>query len=211
MSRTFPNELFEAIISSVAAVRRLSPEDRQTLRNCALVCRDWLLPSRHALFSDVNLATPAAWDSFLSWVVKTEEGRPWLASIYRLQFDNHDEPCPPLPKGPKDALAKPTSKWRGHCFVPILAGHLPNLESLSLSVDWGWHRPPPPPTTFWMFSQFLSLRELQLTMCEFPSFCAFRRVLVALPALKSLLCEHVHWGSEPQAIILPIPSKRPAL
>ena len=62
-----------------------------------------------------------------------------------------------------------------------------------------------------MFSQFLSLRELQLTMCEFPSFCAFRHVLVALPALKSLLCEHVHWGSEPQAIILPIPSKRPAL
>ncbi len=70
MRLKLPNELVDAIISSVVAVRgwELSPEDRQTLRNCTLVCRDWLPTSQHVLFSDVVLTRPAAWESFLLWV-----------------------------------------------------------------------------------------------------------------------------------------------
>ncbi|KAI1796746.1 hypothetical protein LXA43DRAFT_572679 [Ganoderma leucocontextum] len=82
-----PNELVDAaIISSVADTRRLSPKDTRTLRSCALVHRDWLPASWHALLSSVELRSPPAWDSFLSGVVNSEEMRPWLASIQHLDF-----------------------------------------------------------------------------------------------------------------------------
>ena len=86
MPRDLPNELIDAIISSMPATRWPSPEEKQTLRNCTLVCRDRLPASRHALFSHVVLTSPAAWDSFVLWIVDAEEGRPWLASIYNLTF-----------------------------------------------------------------------------------------------------------------------------
>ncbi|KAI1790251.1 hypothetical protein LXA43DRAFT_516581 [Ganoderma leucocontextum] len=64
-----------------------------------------------------------------------------------------------------------------------------------------------------MFSQFTSLRELKLFMCFFPSFCTFRRVLVSLPALKSLICSQVDWPIPTQPSILSIRSTgwQPAL
>ena len=206
MPPRLPNELADAIISSVASTERFLPEDRQTLRNCTLVCSDWLPASRHALFFDVKLTTPAAWDSFLRWVVNAETGRPWLASIFHLEFsDKWYNSC----ADGKDIPAEPTSAWRGQYVVSILAGHLPNLEFLSLSVDWD--RCPPHPTTFGMFSQFKSICELRLSSCRFPSFCTFRRVLVSLPALKRLACIHVDWPFPPQPSVLVVPSKLPAL
>nr|VWP02264.1 Fructose transporter 1 [Ganoderma boninense] len=39
-----------------------------------------------------------------------------------------------------------------------------------------------------MFAQFASLREVRFVSCQFPSFSAFRRVLVSLPALEDLTC-----------------------
>ncbi|PIL32830.1 hypothetical protein GSI_04947 [Ganoderma sinense ZZ0214-1] len=208
MSRQFPNELFDAIISCVPTGHTgwLWPKERETLLNCTLVCRDWLPVSRHTLFSYVHLKRPTAWDSFLRSVVNAEEGRPWLASILRLQVEDgwysHYE-------GDKKIPAKPVSEWRGQYVIPVLAGHLPNLELLSLSVDWD--RCQPHATTFGMFSQFTSLRELRLDSCRFPSFCTFRRILVSLPALKTLRCSAVHWPSAPQPSILAIPSGHLAL
>lgn len=206
----FPNEIFDVIISSVAPTPtgRLTPQERCTLRNCTLVCRDWLPASRHALFSAVVLTTSAAWDSFLLWVVNAQEGRPWLASIHRLEFIDKGSRYYPQSDG-KDTSSEPTSAWRGQYVIPVLAGHLPNLKYLSLSIDW--IRCPPHPTTFGMFSQFKSVCELQLLSCRFPSFSTFRRVLVSLPALKSLVCMDVDWSHAPQPSILVIPSKRPAL
>ena len=108
-----------------------------------------------------------------------------------------------------DIFTEAASEWSGQCVIPILAGHLPNLSSLILAVDWNLR--PVHPTTFGMFSQFTSVRELRLSSSTFPSFCAFRRVLVSLPALKHLLCWEVQWSSAPQPSILPIRSERPAL
>lgn len=206
MSPKLPNELVDAIICFVAESRWLSSEDKQTLRSCTLVCRDWLPASRHALFSDVALTGPAAWDSFVRWVVDAEEGRPWLASIHHLKFTDR---WYRYRSSGSDVPPEPISGWRGQYVVPILAGHLPNLEFLSLRVDWV--RCEPHPTTFVMFSQFRSLREVRFTWCRFPSFGAFRRVLVSLPALKDLICAEVHWPSAPQPSILAVQTSQPAI
>nr|VWO96228.1 WtsE [Ganoderma boninense] len=194
-----PNELVDAIISYVA--------DKETLRNCALVHRDLLPASRHALLGCVFLTAPAAWDSFVGGVIHSEEMRPWLASIQRLSFidplvHTHytDDKCTPV---------GPISAWRAQYIVPILASRLPNLPSLFLCVDWA--RCQPHPTTFGSFSLFTSLRQLQLSDCSFPSFCTFRRLLVSLPALKNLDCQGVHWPYAPQPYIVALPSSRPAL
>ena len=206
MPPKLPNELVDEIISSVAKTGRLLPQDRHTLCNCTLVCRDWLPASRHALFSDVVLARPSAWDSFLRWVVDAEAGRPWLESIHRLEFT--DKWYGPQRDG-KEKPSQLMSEWRGQYFVSVLAGRLPNLRSLLLQV--GWDRCPPHRMIFGMFSQFMSLRELQLLSCGFPSFSTFRRVVNSLPALKDLSCMNSHWPFSPQPSTVPIPSKRPAL
>nr|VWP02230.1 Peroxisomal biogenesis factor 6 (ClaPEX6) (Peroxin-6) [Ganoderma boninense] len=208
MTRPLPNELFDAIISRVPArAGRLGPEEKKTLLNCTLVCRDWLPASRHALFSCVVLNSPAAWDSFLRCVVNAEGGRPWLASIRQLEFNT--DKWRTIHNDGEDVPAQPISEWRGQYIIPVLAGQLPNLEVLWLTVNW--ERCQPHPSTFGMFSQFTSLHELYLVDCSFPSFCTFRRILASLPALKALGCHSVHWPSVPQPSILVLPSRCPAL
>ena len=200
-----PNELVDRIISSIAEASWLSPEERHTLCNCTLVCRDWLPASRHALFSDVELVGPAAWDSFRLWVLDTEEGQPWLSSIYYLTFKDRRR----LNKGEEVPASEAASGWRGQCVLPVLAGRLPNLQYLSLTVDWV--QCPPHPATFGMFTRFTSLRVLRLVGCRFPSFIAFRRIIASLSALKDLMCMEVHWPSGPQPSVLSVPSRHPAL
>ncbi|KAM5532817.1 hypothetical protein V8D89_013536 [Ganoderma adspersum] len=196
-----PNELVDAIISWV------SPYDKRTLRSCALVHRDWLPASLHALLWSVELREPAAWDSFLNGVIHSEQMRPWRASIHHLEFVD------PLihTHYPGDKCVPPGSipTWRGQYVITVLASHLPNLHSLTFTVDWA--QCSPHPTTFGTFSQLTSLCRLQLDACSFPSFCTFRRVLISLPALKNLNCIDVHWPSAPQLSILALPSSRPPL
>ena len=207
MPPKLPNELVDAIISSVPESSRwVSTEDKQTLLSCTLVSRDWLPASRHLLFSEVVLTRPTVWDSFVRWVVDAEQGRPWLASIHHLTFKDKWYYSRSLGK---DIPAEPISGWRGQYVVPVLAGRLPNLGSLSLCVDWAQCEPHP--STFGMFAQFPSLRELNLSSCHFPSFSAFRRVIVSLPALKDLACMEVHWKSAPQPSILAVQTRQPTL
>ncbi|KAM5531480.1 hypothetical protein V8D89_014870 [Ganoderma adspersum] len=171
MPLKLPNELVDALIASVAGNSRwLSPEDKQTLRSCTLVSRDCLPASR---------------------VVNAEERRPWLASIRRLTFK--DQWCRYRGDG-RSLPPKPLSRWRGQYLIPILASRLPNLEHLSLSVDWG--RLQPHPSTLGMFASFTALSE-------FLSFSAFRRILASLPALKNLTCKDVHWPSAPNPLSWP--------
>nr|VWO96852.1 Uncharacterized protein [Ganoderma boninense] len=184
----------------------LSEDQKQILRSCTLVARNWLPASRHALFSDVTLTRPAAWDSFVRWVVNADDGRPWLASIHRLTFKDQ---WYRYRSGGRQFLPEPISGWRGQYVVPILAGRLPNLEYLSVCVDWATCQPHP--STFGMFAQFASLREVRFVSCQFPSFSAFRRVLVSLPALEDLTCMWVHWPCSPQPSILAIQTSRPVL
>ena len=203
-----PNELVDAIISSIPeSPESRSGEERQALLNCALVCRDWLPASQRVLFSAVELGGSEAWGSFVRWVVDADEGRPWLASIHSFTFK--DQWYRYGPASPRGLLPESISRWKGQHVVPILAGHLPNLEQLCLCVDWA--RRQPHPSTFGMFARFTALRKMHFDSCNFPSFSAFRRVLVSLPALKDLGCEDVHWPSSPQPSILAIPTARPAL
>ena len=207
MAPKLPNELVDPIISSIPeSPGSRSGEERQALLNCALVCRDWLPASRHVLFSAVELGGPAAWDSFVHQVVYADEGRPWLTCIHSFTFRDQWYRYGP---GGRGLLPESISMWKGQHVVPILAGHLPNLEHLCLCVDWV--RRQPHPSTFGMFAQFPSLRELNLSSCHFPSFSAFRRVIVSLPALKDLACMEVHWKSAPQPSILAVQTRQPTL
>ncbi|KAM5530816.1 hypothetical protein V8D89_015506 [Ganoderma adspersum] len=180
---------------------------RSTLRNCALVCRDWLPASRHALFSDVELQAPDMWDLFLERVVNVgARGN----AAFRDPLASHEPPG----EAPMGSKVKRTRKLdpgvRGQYVIPVLAGSLPKLECLTLSgLDWDWN--PSHRTTFGMFSQFTSLRRLTFVVYKFPSFCSFRCVLVSLPALEDLNCLDVHWPSAPQPSILALQSGRPAL
>ena len=60
-------------------------------------------------------------------------------------------------------LPEPISGWRGQYVTPVLAARLPNLERLSLLVDWVSCAPHPS-------TQFPSLREMRFDSCQFPSF-----------------------------------------
>ncbi|PIL24789.1 hypothetical protein GSI_12675 [Ganoderma sinense ZZ0214-1] len=212
MPSKLPNELVDAIISSIPEKFECrSSEERQALLKCAVVCRNWLPPSRRVLFSAVELAGPESWDSFVRWVVDEDEGRPWLASIYCLTFkDQWYRHVLDATNRPRGLIPEAISKWRGQYVVPVLAGRLPNLEYLSLR-GVHWDKREPHPATFGMFAQFTALRQVRLDMCNFPSFSAFRRLLVSLPALKDLTCEDVHWPSAPQLSILSIQTGRPSL
>ena len=174
-----PGEIIDIIISHV--------EDASSLCSCSLVCHTWVAASRHRLFGDAHIVSPSQYDILVNRVLRSEPMYPWLSSMHTLELDCEDG------RWFKKRVGGP--RYR---FFHEFAGHLPNLQLLSL-VGLDWAKSPLHASTSSMVSQFPSLVELRLENCTLQSFDMFRRILVAIPALTTLTLYGVQWPSPPNA------------
>ncbi|PIL29006.1 hypothetical protein GSI_09053 [Ganoderma sinense ZZ0214-1] len=189
-----PCELTDIIIFHV--------DDANSLCSCSLVCHDWVAASRHCLFSDAHMLSPSQYDALVNRVLRSESMYPWLSSMRTLELDCED-----------GRWFKKRNGGPRYRFFHEFAGHLPNLHLLSL-VGLDWVRSPLHASTPSALSQFPSLVELRLENCTFQSFDMFRRILVAIPNLSTLMLYAVQWPSQPNGL-LPgsrmLPQRRPCL
>ncbi|KAM5545941.1 hypothetical protein V8D89_000067 [Ganoderma adspersum] len=180
MPSVLPGELIDAIIFHV--------EDASSLCSCSLVCHSWVAASRHCLFGGAHIVSPSQYDFLVNRVLRSKHMYPWLSSVCTLELDCEGG------QWFKKRVGGP--RYR---FFHEFAGHLPNLQLLSL-VGLDWVKSPLHASTPSMISQFPSLVELRLENCTFQSFDIFRRILVAVPALSTLTLYGVQWPSPPSAI-----------
>ncbi|KAI0333676.1 hypothetical protein GY45DRAFT_1432114 [Cubamyces sp. BRFM 1775] len=167
--------------------------DRQALCQCALTCRAWLPASRHQLFREVEICSTQAYDALVCHVLHSDAMRPWLASVRRVRVVH-----PFIPKATSMSLGIPGGPSdrrdfkQGHRFIHEFAGHLPNLQSLVLTgIDW--LQCTAHPSLHLVLASFSRIEALALDFCRFISFNAFRRLIVALPALRALSVVIASW------------------
>ncbi|KAI0731095.1 hypothetical protein C8Q76DRAFT_793193 [Earliella scabrosa] len=184
MAPRIPPEITDVIIGSIP---HNWWDGSSTLRNCALVCSDWLPASRHCLLHDVVIADVVSYDIFVERVLHSNRMQPWLASTTRLAILPHDY--------------VPDRELSQRPIIQDLAGRLPNLTILTICVDWVESHPHR--STHMALSQFTSLRKLNLSYCAFPSFHLIRRLICGLPGLNELEVYYTRWR--------PIPPERPRM
>ncbi|KAI0757766.1 hypothetical protein C8Q80DRAFT_1265625 [Daedaleopsis nitida] len=180
-----PGELTDDIIGFIRA-----PETSMLLA-CALVCRNWLLASRHRLFERIDI-TCTQYDLFLSRVVHSEAMQPWLSSVRYLALRDHRL------LASREVHLRPEENGlrRSQHLLHDFIGRLPNLAELEL-VDADWIQRPPHPSSHHILRSssiaLPSLRRLSLCGHRFPSFSSLRRLLASLPRLEDLVLEDVQW------------------
>ena len=179
-----PQEIIDTIINYVTDDSL--NQRNETLLQCALVCRDWLPTSRSQLLNFVDLTSARAYNSIVDNVLQSSRMRPYLVSTKSAWLEDpskHDEPSP------QEGVRQP---WT-HRFIHDFAGHLPNLESLTIE-NAHWTSCPPHPSAHLATSRFTSLTELSLSDCRLPSAHMLRRMVSALPFLNTLRLTKVSWS-----------------
>ena len=164
-----PPELLYTILSFIRS------GDKEALRNCSLVCKVWLNPSRDRLFHSIDLRSPSQLTLLVDRVLRSETMKPWLASVRKF--------C---------AWTFPLNTREGHkfsravnSFIHTFAGHLPNLHTVTFHMFF-WDQAPCHPRIWAACSAFPSIRKLELSNVHFPSFDILRRLLESLPSLIDL-------------------------
>ncbi len=185
MPPSLPPEIIDEIIASISD--ETLRESNRTLLNCALVCRDWLPASRSQLLNFLDLTTNTAYDSFVENVLHSDRLEPCLASTESVWLTDPSEYDEPPTQG--DAARGWTYR-----FVHDFAGHLPNLESLTIEeADWTTGRPLHPRAHL-ALSRFSSLKQLSLSDCKLPSAQTMRRMVSTLSgSLEELELTNVTW------------------
>ena len=176
-----PGEITDIIISFLfdPGYYYTRPRSYRTLCSCALVCRNWLPASRHTLFTHVSIGSDEQYTLFVSSVVRSQQGRPWLLSTRRLIL--HRGEGPGIPNATR-------------LFIHELGGKFPNLEELRLyDLEFDMTESSPYPRKFIALSAFPSLRTLFLWQCRFPSFAAARYTIASLPSLTDLTVALIMW------------------
>ena len=149
--------------------------DREALGDYALVSHDWLLESRPFLFRNINVFNRDQPDHFISNVLRSDRLHPWLTSIHRISF---------------------SSTRRGQeGFIFDISENLSNLRTMKCQLDLLDFRT----DVVRAFGQFARLHHLELVICTFASFGYFKKVIVALPCLSSLILQRVSWDKSQAA------------
>ena len=166
-----PPELTDEIIAWVPG-RPQYFEYYYTLRSCCLVCSQWLPASRHQLFPHLYIASAQSYDLFVSQVLPQHSMRVYLSRVRALTLTN-----------PVRELE------RGRSSIPFsyaFVGRLPNLTALNVYDGGVMTYLCRHPYTSLALSRFPSIRELNLSSINFPSFGDLRRTLTSLPNLTVL-------------------------
>lgn len=147
--------------------------DRQTLCNCALVCRQWRPPSRYSLFYRLAIPHRASFDLLVR--IRDE---PHIASAFAnvrsLQlWDDQDEP------------------WI-HLFPHMFSRCLPRMHFLTFG-NFIWDILPLDPNIAATGTHFPAVTTLKLANGRFHSFNDFRRVVCSCTQLIHLYVENVEW------------------
>ncbi|KAI0750338.1 hypothetical protein C8Q80DRAFT_685387 [Daedaleopsis nitida] len=189
--RRIPPEVTDRIIGYVG-LDPATKTRRKTLLACALVCSSWLPASRHCLFHRVDFDNTQFLRRFLAMVLRSPAARPRLSYISEITLSDSMQEDP--------------------AYLHHLAGHLPNLETLSL-LEIDWSDPSPHPSTFTTIAGFPALHILNLSYCKFPSFNAFCRMLSAASRLSRLDLRDVRWPQPQQrnSLYKAAPARRPAI
>ena len=172
---SLPTELRDEIIAWIPSVCG-EREKNRTLLSCCLVCSEWLPTSRDQLFRELWIRNPERYDLLLSRVNSSETSRGYLLHVRSVVlYINWNPPI-----------------FKRRPFVLEFPGHLPNVTTLTIafrSIDTFMSHP----SSFVVISRFLSLKELKLRFCKFPSFAALRRTLTFLPSLTDLELHRPSW------------------
>ncbi|KAI0357885.1 hypothetical protein OH77DRAFT_1398326 [Trametes cingulata] len=169
-----PQEVIEAIIDALWA-------DQKALRQCALTCRTWLPRARYRLF---RRATLRRTDQLARFSRALQASRESLGLVNELILTAHG---PALPSLVSSAFA-------------ILAGRLPQLEKLRISVQDDHSvrsaeacRLNISRRTISHITHFRMLTRLELCSLELSSFMDLGRIIVRLPRLTVLSLIQVSW------------------
>ena len=168
--------------------------DMEALGDYALVSHDWLLESRPLLFRHIDVLDRGPADRFISNVLHSDRLRPWLTSIHHISF---------------------SSTLRDQeGFILDISEDLSNLRTMTCRLNLLDFRT----DVVRALGQFARLHHLELVMCIFASFAYFKKIIVALPALSSLILHRVSWyksqaagPGEPSAASAELDDMRPAL
>ncbi|KZT02890.1 uncharacterized protein LAESUDRAFT_729666 [Laetiporus sulphureus 93-53] len=174
-----PPEICERIIDHLDPYPLKWNDDRQTLLNCALVCRGWYSESRAVLFEEPSLRTRRGAMAFARSLTQM----PLLdARVRRLE------------------IGYSTTVLELASILVMLAGKLPKLASLSVyRVSFEHMRS----LAFWSLHEFSHLTSLELEYVTLPSASPFFQVISSFPQLQSLTCCNLHWSKPTSMAPLP--------
>ena len=153
---------------TIGEIPSFSSSHRSVFLSCALVSWEWLFEGRPLLFRHIDLFRKPH-NRFVSKVLHSDRLQFWLPSILYLAFTGLES------------------------FIVDISGRLSNLRSMK----WGyiWCRGALRPEVFPAFGIFAHLRHLELVSYAFVSFGDFKKIVVAFPALSSLMPIDVWWTS----------------
>ena len=161
----------------------------RTLLSCCLVCSQWLHASRDQLFPHLYIGSAQRYDLFLSLVLHQDSMRVYLSRVRALTLEN------------------PADKPHGTSSIPFsyaFVGHLPNLKALNVNHGGVMTYLYRHPYTSLALSRFPTIRKLNLSSINFPSFGDLRRTLTSLPNLTVLsMDDRVRWPA-PTAELSPL-------
>lgn len=166
MPASLPQEAIVRILDSLF-------QDRQTLSNCALVCRQWRIPCRYNLFYRLAISHRASFELLVH--IRDE---PHIAhafdNVRSLQlWDDKDKP------------------WI-HLFTDMFYRRLPQMHFLTLG-DFMWDILPLDPSFGATGTRFPAVTTLKLANGRFHSFGDFRRLVCSFTQLIHLYVENVEW------------------
>ena len=189
-SPRLPGELTDEIIAWIPDLGEREPEDYYPmLLSCCLVCSEWLPASRHQLFPHLYIASAQSYDLFVSQVLPQDSMTVYLSRVRALTLAISAN-------NPRERSSIPFS----YAFV----GHLPNLTALNVYDGGAMTYLCRHPYTSLALSRFPSIRELNLSSINFPSFGDLRRTLTSLPNLTVLsVDDRVRWPA-PTAELSPL-------
>lgn len=166
MSPYIPRDVTDLIIESIPT----NSSAYQTLRACTLVCHDWFPASQRRLFRDILIHSPHCYIRFIEDVLRSEAMRKYLRLARSIQI------------GPKKET---TEKATFRLFLCDFAGHMPNIEDLTLThIRWTTYLPIHGEPL--LLSKFPSLKTIALGSCRLPSVNFLRHALMSLPELRGL-------------------------
>ncbi|KZT06094.1 uncharacterized protein LAESUDRAFT_197771 [Laetiporus sulphureus 93-53] len=180
-----PLEICERIID------HLDPDwyagERQTLLNCALICRGWYAESRAVLFEEPELRT---WKQAVACVTSLKQIPLLAARVRQLRIGHHS-----------DSETVVTGAELASILV-MLAEKLPNLARLAFS-HVSFEHCSMRVLAFWSLHEFSHITSLWLLSVTLPSASPFVQVICSFPHLQDLYCYDLRWSESRSMASLP--------
>ncbi|KZT06054.1 uncharacterized protein LAESUDRAFT_195366 [Laetiporus sulphureus 93-53] len=183
-----PPEVCERIIDHLDPYLLKGNDDRQTLLNCALVCRGWYTESRAVLFEKPLLRSRKEAVACARSLTRI----PLLASGVQLLQIGRSQSDPEIVTTAPELAS----------ILVMLAGKLPYLESLEfdlVSFEHCFMRH----LAFWSLHEFSHITSLCLSNVTMPSASPFFQVVCSFPHLQYLSCWDLHWSKSRSMAPLP--------